>query len=83
MKPADDDEDDVDVVDSFCVFCTLAHLSISYSQNVSLHSLAYATNTVANAGAYPRADADSDQNTVVTTVAVKLKEVLRAKNRVK
>ena len=36
-----------------------------------------------NAKVYPGADVDSDHNPVVATVAVKLRKILRAKNRVK
>jgi len=36
-----------------------------------------------NAKVYPGADVDSDHNPVVATVVVKLKRILRAKNRVK
>ena len=40
-------------------------------------------NSVRNAKVYPRADVDCDYNPVVATVAVKLKRILRPKNRVK
>ena len=39
--------------------------------------------SVRNAEVYPGADVDSDHNPVVATVAVKLKRILRVKNRVK
>ena len=37
--------------------------------------------SVRNAKVYPRADVDCDYNPVVATVAVKLKRILRAKNK--
>lgn len=35
LKPADDTDDGDDMADSFCMFCTLAHRSISYTMNIS------------------------------------------------
>ena len=40
-------------------------------------------NSVRNAKVYPAADVDCDHNPVVATIAVKLKRILRVKNRVK